>query len=74
MTDLSGFELMRLLPKVYHGGHVGHPKVHMVRGRHVKVEVEGRLPKVFDGNVGGSAPIDTQILPGSLKILVPKRG
>ncbi|MGE5652820.1 MAG: diacylglycerol/lipid kinase family protein [Bacillota bacterium] len=74
MTDMSRFELMRLLPKVYHGGHVGHPKVHMVRGKHVRVEVEGRLPKVFDGNVSGCAPIDAQILPGALRIMLPKRG
>ncbi len=74
MTDMSRLELMRLLPKAYHGGHVGHPKVHMIRGRHVRVEADGHLPKVFDGNVSGCAPIDAQILPGALKILVPKRG
>ncbi len=74
MREISRLDLCRTLPKVYRGRHVGHPALTFLRGRRVFASTSSPVHKVFDGNVLGSAPLEAQIIPGGLRVLVPRVG
>ena len=59
--------MLRLLPKVYDGGHVGHPQVHMQRGRVVTIEGEP-MELVGDGEAIGGVPIRLEAVPGAVRL------
>lgn len=58
--------MLRLLPKVFDGGHVGHPTVQMLRGRTVTVEGEP-MDLVGDGEKLGTAPITLEAVSGAVQ-------
>lgn len=47
--SLGRLELLNLLRQVYSGGHMGHPKVIMLRGEQVRVSVTGTVRAHLDG-------------------------
>ena len=59
--------MLRLLPKVFDGGHVGHPHVHMLRGRTVAIEGEP-MELIGDGEAIGTVPIRLEAVPGALRL------
>ncbi|HHT72324.1 MAG TPA: diacylglycerol kinase family lipid kinase [Firmicutes bacterium] len=65
-------ELATTLPKVYSGGHVGHPKVTMIRAQRVKIECEP-LPKMFDGDLCSATPFNAHIRPQAARVMMPKK-
>ena len=62
--------LLRLLPKVFNGSHVGHRQVHMLRGQTVTIEGES-MDLVGDGEPLGQTPIVLQAVPGALLLAAP---
>lgn len=74
MRDFGRADLLRILPKVYSGRHVGHPKVEFYRGRTVKIAYARPLVKMVDGNIYGETPLEAEIVPGALAVLAPRRG
>lgn len=73
MRDFTRMELLKILPKVYSGRHVGHPKVEFYRGRTVKIASAWPLVKMVDGNTYGETPLEAEIVPGALAVLAPQR-
>lgn len=67
--DVSRIELLKLLPKVYSGGHRNHPAVMFKRGRKISVHSERPLVKMFDGNIKGNTPIEVEVLPHAVQVL-----
>lgn len=59
--------MLRLLPKVFDGGHVGHHEVHMLRGRTVTIEGEP-MDLVGDGEAIGTVPISLEVVPGAVNL------
>lgn len=59
--------LLRLLPKVFDGAHVGHPQVHIMRGRTITVEGE-RIDLVGDGEELGTTPTTLEAVPKALQL------
>ena len=59
--------MLKLLPKVFQGGHVGHPQVEILRGRTVTIEGE-RMDLVGDGETLGTTPITLEVVPGALRV------
>ena len=59
--------MLRLLPKVFEGGHVGHPQIHMLRGRTVTIEGEP-VDLIGDGEEIGATPITVEAVPGALRV------
>ena len=59
--------MLRLLPKVFEGGHVGHRHAHMLRGRTVTIEGES-IDLVGDGETIGTTPITLEAVPGALRV------
>lgn len=72
--DLSTVQILALLPRLYSGGHVAHPNVHVLRGRRIRIcDVPGLgAPApiaMADGEVLGPPPVDVRCLPGALELL-----
>ncbi len=59
--------MLRLLPKVFEGNHVGHRHVHLLRGRTVTIEGEP-MDLVGDGEELGTVPITLEAVPGALRL------
>ena len=62
--------MLRLLPKVFEGDHVGHRHVHLMRGRTVTIEGEP-MDLLADGEELGAAPITLEAVPGALQLAAP---
>lgn len=62
---ISRLELIKIFPKVYKGGHVGHPAVEIVRAKHVKID-SGQMPAYADGESVGRGPLEAQLVAQAL--------
>lgn len=65
---LSRRMLAALLPTVFAGQHVRHPKVEVLRAKVVRVDGEGLLG-MADGETLGDTPITVECAPGVLQVL-----
>lgn len=73
-APLARRRLLRLLPKLYSGGHIGHPAVTVRRVHSVRIERSpgvGRPPPpaLADGELVGHLPLQCDIHPGALRVL-----
>ena len=64
---IGRLELVRLFPKVYSGGHVGHPAVEFVRAKKVTLRAKP-VPAFADGEYVGTTPFTVEVLPEALKV------
>jgi YegS/Rv2252/BmrU family lipid kinase len=67
---LSRLELVRLMPVIYRGGHVGAPGVVLRRARRLEVFPDLPLPLNIDGDLDGFAPAVFEALPKALAFLL----
>jgi diacylglycerol kinase (ATP) len=67
---LGRLELARWLPTVYWGGHLANPRITIRRAARVRVDAVEPVPVQFDGELGAHTPLDIEIHPGALKLLV----
>jgi diacylglycerol kinase (ATP) len=72
--DLSRWEAIRLLPGIYKGAHVGHPKVEFVRARSVRFEGDDGTLVHLDGEPFGAIPVRVDLLPRALHVAVGDTG
>ncbi len=71
--EVSRTEVLRLVPAVLRGTHLAHPKIHFARAAEVKVCLEEPTPAQVDGEVlYPTRDFRAQVLPGSLRVLVPQ--
>ena len=61
-------EFLRVFPKVFSGGHVGHPAVEVLRARRVTLEATG-IVGYADGERFGPLPLDVEAVPGAVSVL-----
>jgi len=66
----SRAELLRVLPRVYGGGHLNHPKVTVHRAATVSLRAH-RLSAWADGERVGALPVTADCVPGALRVTVP---
>ncbi len=71
---ISKLELMRIFPRVYHGGHVNHPSLLKFRGAKIVIETEDQLDLFGDGEYLESTPLQIHIRPGALRVILPSSG
>ena len=72
-SGLSRAHVVTELSRVHRGGHVNNPKVKIARGEIVRIEtfmLQDAMPIEADGNVRGVTPVQFQVIPGALRILV----
>jgi diacylglycerol kinase (ATP) len=67
---LSVPALVRVFPKVFHGTHTSHPAVTVRRARRVRLSTPG-VVAYADGERFGPLPVDLEVVPGALGVLVP---
>jgi len=72
--DVTKRDLLFTLPKSYRGKHLPHPRLELLRGAVVSVEAEEPLPIELDGEQPGTTPAKFEILPGALRLRVPRAG
>jgi diacylglycerol kinase (ATP) len=68
--DLTRWEAIRLLPGIYKGAHVGHPKVEFIRARSVHFDGDGGTLVHLDGEPFGGLPVTIDLLPAALHVAV----
>lgn len=69
--DVSRWEVVRLLPKVFSGGHVGHAKVTILHASTIRIDGPPEVLAQADGELIGGLPLDIAIVPEALRVLVP---
>ncbi len=70
VSGVSRLELIGLLAKVRDGGHFSHPKVTFHRAKKVRIEPQRASPLLVDGEVLGTTPVDIEVLPGAMQVLL----
>ncbi len=69
--DITKTELVRVMPKIYRGTHLPHPKGEVLRGRTVSIEADTPLPLQLDGEQPGTTPVRLEIVPAAIRLRVP---
>ncbi len=72
MGDVTKLDFLLTFPRIYRGGHLGHPKIELVRGRVVEVDADPPLPVVLDGEQPGTTPARFEVLARKLRVRVPR--
>ena len=67
VSDLSRFEVLRMLPKLYSGGHVGNPAVEMISCQELTAEGSAQIHCHADGELVGALPAQFRIWPNALR-------
>lgn len=70
---MGALRILGLLPRVYTGAHASSPKVHMLRGRQVQIEVGTPVPTHLDGEPLRWERLVCQAVPGALSIAAQAR-
>lgn len=70
--DMSRATFAGMSRWIYSGNHLTRPLVKWTRGRVVEATVDGQALVDLDGEQPGRAPIRAEVLPGALRLLVPK--
>jgi diacylglycerol kinase (ATP) len=63
--------LLKMIPRVYRGTHLGLPGVRASRMSHVRIDPRGSSPVIADSTDLGSGPVDLTVLPGELRVVTP---
>lgn len=69
--NIGRLETLQLLPRIYKGTHVGHPKVKIVRARQIGIRVKGELYCQADGELLPAVPTEFSVRSHAISILVP---
>ena len=67
--NVSRFELLRFLPRMYRGTHLIHPKVQIKRATEVEILPLKPLAVEADGELLGETPVKFKIIPKALQIV-----
>jgi YegS/Rv2252/BmrU family lipid kinase len=69
--DVTKRDLLFVLPKVYKGNHLPHPRLEPLRGRVVTIDADEPLPIELDGEQPGTTPVRLEVVPKALRLRVP---
>lgn len=69
VNDMSRFEILRFLPRVFSGGHKTHPSFEVFRGKKIRIEFEIPTAAQADGDYIGMTPASFSIMPRALKVV-----
>lgn len=67
--DVSVVETLLLVPRLYSGGHLMHPKVQLLRCRTVEIQTEQETAVHRDGELSGHTPARFAVLPGAVQVI-----
>lgn len=72
LGNVSKTEILVNMPKIFSGSHLSHPKVSTFTARKVTINSQRPLAVQADGEIIGETPVEVDIMPLALEILVPK--
>lgn len=72
--DLGKAETLAVLPKLFSGGHLKHPKVFHTTAREVRVTSDTPLAIHADGESVGRVPAHFRVIPHALEVIAPPAG
>lgn len=72
-TDLTKLETLAVLPRVFSGRHLEHPKVSHTLAHEVRVDSETPLAIHADGESLGTVPAVFRIVPQAIEVIIPRR-
>ena len=70
--DVTKRDLVQTMPKIYRGTHLPHPKAELLRGAVVTVTSDTAIPIQLDGEQPGTTPVRFEVIPGALRLRVPR--
>jgi len=68
---VSRTELVRVFPRIYNGSFVRHPAVRQLRARDIGLAADG-VVAYADGERIGPLPLTVSVVPGALRVAVPR--
>lgn len=68
VDEIPTLEFLKVLPRVFGGSHVNHPKVHTYRATRVTVQASGQTAYA-DGERLGPLPVSAVLVPGALRVV-----
>ena len=68
---LSRLEVLALLPGLYAGRHLDHPRVMADYAGHIKIEADPPAWVEAEGELEGFTPLEVAIIPGALRVAAP---
>jgi diacylglycerol kinase (ATP) len=71
LAEAGRWEFLRAFPRVFRGTHTTHPKVTMLRARHVEIESDPSLPVLIDGDVVCRTPVTLDLVPRAIEVMAP---
>ena len=71
--DVTKIDFVRNVGRIYRGTHLTHPKIELLRGGCVDVEADQPVPLELDGEQPGTTPARFEVVPGALRVRVPRR-
>lgn len=72
VKDVTKFELIKTLPKVYNGRHLNHPCIEYLKGNSVQLELGTEMKKIIDGEIISAVTINANIAPLQLATIIPR--
>jgi YegS/Rv2252/BmrU family lipid kinase len=69
--DISKLDFVTTSPKLYRGGHVGHPRIEITRSPWVTVDAAAPLLLELDGEQEGTTPVRFEIVANALRLRTP---
>jgi len=67
---IGKLSLVANFPRLYRGTHSNHPQFALSRARKVRVETEAPVPKMLDGDIWGSSPLEAEVVRQAVKVVV----
>jgi len=67
--DITRAEFLQLLPRVFNGSHVDHPKVTSLVGREIEIAASRPFDVYADGELVGPLPMTIRSMPNALRVL-----
>ncbi len=67
--DIEKFELLEILPRLYRGSHITHPKITVKKVTDVTIESPERVLVEADGELLGECPASFRVVPSALNIV-----
>ena len=71
LKEAGKLKFLRLFPRVYKGTHIDHDLVEQFHGKKVRLEAPGQIVYA-DGERIGPLPAEIEVVPGALRVLVPR--
>jgi diacylglycerol kinase (ATP) len=68
---LSRLDLVTLLPRLYTGRHLDHPRVTTAYACRIRIEADPPAYVEAEGELEGTTPMEVSIIPGALRIAAP---